>query len=88
MLLAGSELERSLHESEIGIVRHHRFRERGELDPQFGEFRDFLNHFLHRTFPAIEHGTDLYGTGFDDDQLFLPEYGLGPRGPLAAHTAC
>ena len=50
--------------------------------PSLASSADFLNYFLHRTFPAVEHGTDLYGGGFDDGHACSPRIGIGSPGTV------
>ena len=59
-------LERRLHGGEIGVVRHHRFREGGELHPLAAQGDDLPADLVHGTFAAVEHRAQLDGGGFDD----------------------
>ena len=56
----------ALHKGEIGVVRHHRLREGGELHALAAKLEDFCDDLVHGAFAAVEHRADLYGGGFDD----------------------
>ena len=61
-----AHLERPLHKGEIGVVRHHRLREGGELHALATKLDDLLDNLVHGAFAAVEHRADLHGGGFDD----------------------
>jgi hypothetical protein len=65
-------LERPLHKREIGIIRHHRLREGGELHALATKLDDFPDNLVHSAFTAVEHWADLHGGGFDDDHGAYP----------------
>src|SRR5258705_1520911 len=55
-----------LHEAEIGVVRDHCLGERRELDALLAQLANLLHNLLDGADPAVEHGADLHGGGFND----------------------
>src|SRR5215216_6480669 len=55
-----------LHEREVGVVGNHSLGEGRELNILFAQLADLLVDLLDGTLPAIQHGADLHGSGFDD----------------------
>ncbi|MNP29503.1 hypothetical protein D3C76_1225300 [compost metagenome] len=53
--------KRRLHKRKIRVVRHHRFREHGELHALSTEGDDLLADLVHGAFAAVKHRADLYG---------------------------
>ena len=58
-----AHLVRRLHEGEIGVVRHHRLREGGELHALATEGDDLPADLVHGAFAAVEHRAQLDGGG-------------------------
>jgi hypothetical protein len=66
VLLAGHQLQRRLHEGEVGVVGNHRLGEGGELHALFAELRDLAHDLLDRGLPAVQHGAELHGGGLHE----------------------
>ncbi len=66
MLLASHQLERRLHESEIGIIGNDRLGEGRVLDALLTQFEDLLDDLFDGALAAVQHGGDLHGGSFDD----------------------
>jgi hypothetical protein len=58
-----------LHEGEIGVIRNDGLGEGRELDALFAQLTDLLHDLLDGTLPAVQHGADLHGGGFNFHNL-------------------
>src|SRR5262245_30283508 len=65
-------LKGPLYKAEIGIIRNHRFRERGELHTLVTKLDNFLDDLVYCAFTAVKNWAELYGGGFDDSHLDFP----------------
>jgi hypothetical protein len=59
VLTSGNDLVGGLDEREVRIVRHHGFRERGELHTLLPQFVDLSHDLVDRSLAAVEDGTQL-----------------------------
>ena len=64
VLTSANDLVGGLDERKVRVVRHHGFRERGELHALLPEFVDLSHDLVDRSLAAIENGTQLDRRGF------------------------
>ena len=55
-----------LHKGEVRVVGNDGLGEGREPDTLFAELADLLHDLFNGADPAVEHGADLHGGGFDD----------------------
>ncbi|MNL53896.1 hypothetical protein D3C87_1771820 [compost metagenome] len=58
-----------LHKGKIRVVRHHGFRENGELHALSTEGDDLLADLVDGAFAAVKHRADLYGGCANDGHV-------------------